>query len=80
MRHGVKTDEGAVLTSALVTSWLDQETDAFRQQLGPQRYAASKYDAARDILRNTIQGREYDDFLTTACYDSVLTLQPQSRM
>jgi hypothetical protein len=49
-------------------------------QIGAHKFAASKFSAARDILANTIQGREYDDFLTTACYDSIVAIQPQARM
>lgn len=47
---------------------------SLRSALGDERFAASKYDLARKLLSGTIQGKEYADFLTTLCYDHILSI------
>jgi malate synthase len=43
------------------------------RQLGDQKYKQMKFDLAKRLLAGTIQGREYSDFLTTLCYDHIMT-------
>lgn len=73
VRHGARTKEGRVVTAEWVLQLLDAEAAAARQQLGDARYSKSKYDMAARILAGTIQGRDYSDFLTTLCYDAIVT-------
>ena len=42
------------------------------QSLG-DKYATRKFDDARRLLASTVQGKEYDEFLTTLCYDNIVT-------
>jgi malate synthase len=41
--------------------------------LGDQKFAQSKVLLAKQLLAGTIAGREYSDFLTTLCYDHIVT-------
>ena len=50
------------------------------QTLGDKKYASSKFEEARRLLAGTVQGREYDDFLTSLCYDHILTRQGFAKM
>eukprot|EP00775_Hariotina_reticulata_P005060 gene5060-5301_t len=73
VRHNARTAEGQVINAAWVSQLLDEETDKFKSQLGFDNYNRSKFDLAKKLLSGTIAGREYSDFLTTLCYDHVLT-------
>ncbi|KAI8820122.1 malate synthase [Fimicolochytrium jonesii] len=74
VRHRARTAEGKEVTPELVSKLLDEEVEKVKQRLGEQKFAASKFELAKKHLVGTIQGREYSDFLTTLCYDSILTL------
>ncbi|GBF96400.1 malate synthase [Raphidocelis subcapitata] len=81
VRHGAATRDGRAVTAAWAVQILDDETDKFRSELGDEKFRASKFDLARRLLAGTIQGKEYSDFLTTLCYDHILTITaPPSRM
>lgn len=76
VRHSARTDTGKVITPQLVTQLLDEETAAIRVAMGETKFSKSKFDAAKKALATTVQGQGYSDFLTTLCYDSLVTLTP----
>jgi malate synthase len=76
VRHGARTKEGRTVTAEWAVQLLDDEAGKFRAALGDAKYAQSKFDLARRLLAGTIQGKEYSDFLTTLCYDHIVTAAP----
>jgi malate synthase len=48
--------------------------------LGDQKFAASKMPLAKQLLAGTIAGREYADFLTTLCYDHIVTANAKANL
>lgn len=74
VRHRARTQEGREVTADWAVQLLDDETEKFRAQLGDAKFAQSKFDLARKLLAGTIQGKEYSDFLTTLCYDSIVSI------
>ncbi|EFJ40428.1 hypothetical protein VOLCADRAFT_109454 [Volvox carteri f. nagariensis] len=79
VRHGAITREGRVVSAPWVTQILQEEVEAAKAKLGAQRFAASKYELAARLLAGTITGGPYSDFLTTLCYEHIVT-KPISRM
>jgi len=73
VRHQARTAEGRQVTAEWVAQLLEEEAETFRRHLGDQKYKQMKFDLAKRLLAGTIQGREYSDFLTTLCYDHILT-------
>ncbi|PNH10741.1 hypothetical protein TSOC_002531 [Tetrabaena socialis] len=48
-------------------------------QLGEERFARFKYPLAAKLLSGTVTGGPYSDFLTTLCYDHIVS-GPAPRM
>ncbi|KAJ3169682.1 hypothetical protein HK101_011449 [Irineochytrium annulatum] len=80
VRHRSKTNDGKVITPEWITQLLDEETDAIRRQIGDQRFSQSKFELAKKFLGSTIKGGEYSDFLTTLCYDSILSIKNNAKL
>lgn len=74
VRHRSKTVEGRVITPEWISQVLDEEVNAIKKQMGEKSFSTSKYEQAKLFLGSTIKGGDYSDFLTTLCYDSILTL------
>ncbi|KAJ3016758.1 hypothetical protein HKX48_003889 [Thoreauomyces humboldtii] len=74
VHHRAKTSDGKEINADYVNQLLDEEMATIKNRLGEKKFAASKFAQAKGFLAGTIQGREYSDFLTTLCYDSILTL------
>jgi malate synthase len=69
VRHGVRTADGAVVDAALVRRIIDEELGARRAELGDVAYAASRFDAARDVFEQVALGEELMEFLTLPAYE-----------
>jgi malate synthase len=80
VRHNARTNEGRPITAQWVAQLLDEEAAKFRQTLGDQKYAASKFELAKQLLSGTINGKDYSDFLTLLCYDHIVTATAGPRM
>ncbi|KAI9101771.1 malate synthase [Phlyctochytrium arcticum] len=76
VRHRARTSDGKEITPEYVNQILDEDMESKKKQLGDKKFAATRFELARKFLASTIQGQEYSDFLTTLCYDSILTLGP----
>ena len=61
--------------------WLKpQEIGLLFTALGEQRFGASKYELAKKLYASTILGGSYSDFLTTLCYDHIMSTTGKARM
>ncbi|KAI9315924.1 malate synthase A [Dichotomocladium elegans] len=78
-RHNTKTAEGKVVTAQYMLQLLDEEIEKLKQQLGA-KYAASKYDAAKEAFATNITGEKYDEFLTTLLYDDIVTIATEAKL
>ncbi|KAJ3297072.1 hypothetical protein HK104_000881 [Borealophlyctis nickersoniae] len=76
VRHRARTVEGKEVTPEFVQQALDEEVASIKARLGPQKFAQTKTELAAKFLASTIQGKEYSDFLTTLCYDSIVKVSP----
>ncbi|KAH6569352.1 hypothetical protein BASA50_009883 [Batrachochytrium salamandrivorans] len=75
-RHQAKTKEGHVVNAVYVARILDEETKKLQSTLrDPKAISASKFGLAKQLLENTICGGDYADFLTTLCYDAIVTIK-----
>ncbi|KAJ3137890.1 hypothetical protein HK100_000405 [Physocladia obscura] len=75
VRHRATTTSGKTITPELVEQILDAEVTAIQTRLGENAFSETKFPLAKKFLASTIKGGEYSDFLTTLCYDSILTLK-----
>lgn len=73
VRHHARTAEGREVTADWVAQLLDSEMAAIRQAVGEAKFAQSKYPLAAKLLAGTIKGEGYEDFLTSQCYDHIVT-------
>ncbi|KAJ3048599.1 hypothetical protein HK097_010390 [Rhizophlyctis rosea] len=73
VRHRARTAEGKEVTPEFVNRVLDEEVGAIRSRIGAEKFGKTKFEQAKQMLAGTVQGKEYADFLTTLCYDSILT-------
>ncbi|KAJ3210241.1 hypothetical protein HDU83_000755 [Entophlyctis luteolus] len=75
VRHRATTTSGKAVTPELVEQLLEAEVAAIQSRLGEKAFAETKFAQAKKFLAGTIKGGDYSDFLTTLCYDSILTLK-----
>jgi len=75
VKHGARTTEGKIITKEWVNQLLNEELATIKKSLGDQKYSKSKYPRAKEMLSKTIGGGDYAEFLTTLCYDDILTLR-----
>ncbi|KAJ3178859.1 hypothetical protein HDU85_005053 [Gaertneriomyces sp. JEL0708] len=75
VRHRARTAEGKEITPEYVNQLLDEEVNKIKSKLG-SKFASSKFEQAKNFLKGTVQGQGYADFLTSLCYDSIVTLSP----
>lgn len=78
-RHNVRTDKGKVVDGKYISRILDEETEKLRKKLG-DKYANTKYDAAKKAFATNVTGERYDDFLPDLLYDDIVTISPQSKL
>ncbi|KAJ1968557.1 hypothetical protein IWQ62_001176 [Dispira parvispora] len=69
--HGHRTDEGVTIAPAYLLRLLDEEVNKLKAQPGN---SFPRIDLARKYFATQITGKEYADFLTTLCYDSILSV------
>ncbi|KAI9333204.1 malate synthase [Zopfochytrium polystomum] len=74
VRHRAQTAEGIAVTPEWAEKVLEEEVNAIKQQMGEARFAKSQFVKAKEFLKGTIMGGDYAEFLTTLCYDSILTI------
>ncbi|KAI8867977.1 malate synthase A [Ramicandelaber brevisporus] len=67
-RHGARTVDGQQISPAYLLALLDEETEKLRRS--GKKYA--KLELAKKHFATQITGEQYDDFLTTLCYDDIV--------
>ncbi|KAJ1546523.1 hypothetical protein HK405_007025 [Cladochytrium tenue] len=80
VRHRATTAEGIAVTPEWISKVLEEEVAAIRTQIGPQRFTASKFPQAAEFLGSTIKGGDYSEFLTTLCYDAIVTIDKSAKI
>ncbi|TPX74554.1 malate synthase [Chytriomyces confervae] len=75
VRHRAVASNGKAITPEWVDQLLDEEVAAIQKRLGDAAFEKSKFSLAKKQLASTIRGGDYSDFLTTLCYDSIVTLK-----
>ncbi len=72
MRHPAGRFEDATkITAPLVESMLDEELGRLRESLGPQAYAASRFDDAGRLFLEVSTADEFVEFLTLPAYEQL---------
>ncbi|KAI8919573.1 malate synthase [Entophlyctis helioformis] len=80
VKHNAKTSDGKIITAEFASRILDEETQALKSALNEKQLGASKLDLAKRFLESTIRGQDYADFLTTLCYDAIVTVNTKSKL
>jgi malate synthase len=68
LRHGARTAGGEVVTPTYFAARLAGEMQRIATEVGPQRYAAGRYEEAAALFARMVTGATFDDFLTLPAY------------
>jgi malate synthase len=68
LRHGARTTAGEVVTPAYFAARLAAEMQRIAAEVGPQHYAAGRYEEAAALFARMVTGAGFDDFLTLPAY------------
>ncbi|MGF1753019.1 malate synthase A [Vibrio makurazakiensis] len=68
IHHGVSLDDGQEFTSELFHSWLYQELDTIKLEVGDTRYAAGRFKETADLFYELSTAKEFAAFLTLPSY------------
>ncbi|MFA0048416.1 malate synthase A [Vibrio sp. 10N.261.51.F11] len=66
--HGVTLDDGQTFTKSLFHSWLYQELDTIKHEVGDSRYAAGRFEETADLFYQLSTADEFAAFLTLPSY------------
>jgi malate synthase len=69
VRHGVKLDDGRVVTKELVRATIPEELEKIRKLVGEQRYKQGRYETAARLYEEMMTSDMFADFLTLVAYD-----------
>ncbi|KAI9476410.1 MAG: malate synthase A [Benjaminiella poitrasii] len=78
-RHNVRTDKGKIVNGEYIGAILNEEIDKIHKKLG-DKYANTKYEAAKKALATNITGDRYDDFLPDLLYDDIVSVSAQAKL
>lgn len=68
IHHSVALDDGQVFTKELFHSWLYQELDTIKQEVGDTRYAEGRFEQTADLFYKLSTAKEFANFLTLPSY------------
>lgn len=68
IHHGVTLDDGQTFTKELFHSWLYQELDTIKQEVGEPRYAAGRFEETADLFYRLSTAEAFAAFLTLPSY------------
>ncbi|WP_273860413.1 malate synthase A [Photobacterium sp. GSS17] len=68
IHHGVTLDDGQRFTAELFHTWLYQELDTIKQEVGEPRYAAGRFEETADLFYKLSTADEFANFLTLPSY------------
>jgi malate synthase len=69
IRHGVRLEDGRVVTADLVTSVLDEETAKIRADVGEDVWHKGRPDETRAVFERVTLAPDLPEFLTLEAYD-----------
>lgn len=68
IHHGVTLDDDQTFTKELFHSWLYQELDTIKQEVGEPRYAAGRFEETADLFYQLSTAEAFAAFLTLPSY------------
>jgi len=68
IHHSVALDDGQIFTKELFHTWLYQELDTIKQEVGDARYAAGRFEQTADLFFELSTAEEFATFLTLPSY------------
>lgn len=68
IHHSITLDDGQVFSKSLFHSWLYQELDTIKQEVGDARYAAGRFEQTADLFFELSTADEFANFLTLPSY------------
>jgi len=68
IHHGVTLDDGQTFTKSLFHSWLYQELDTIKHEVGDSRYAVGRFEETADLFYQLSTAEEFAAFLTLPSY------------
>ncbi|MFM2587466.1 malate synthase A [Vibrio sp. TBV020] len=68
IHHSVALDDGQTFTKELFHTWLYQELDTIKQEVGDTRYAAGRFEQTADLFFELSTAEEFATFLTLPSY------------
>lgn len=68
IHHGVTLDDGQTFTKQLFHSWLYQELDTIKHEVGDSHYAAGRFEETADLFYQLSTAEEFAAFLTLSSY------------
>ncbi|CAK2563728.1 malate synthase A [Vibrio crassostreae] len=68
IHHGVTLDDGQTFTKQLFHSWLYQELNTIKHEVGDSRYAAGRFEETADLFYQLSTAKEFAAFLTLPSY------------
>ncbi len=69
IQHGKSLDNGQKVTKELFESYLKQEVEVVKQEIGEQRYQAGRFEEAAQLMAKLTTSDELTNFLTIPGYD-----------
>ena len=71
LTHGAKLADGRRVTAELVRHTMADELGKLREQLGPARFDAGKFELAATLFEQMMTGTDFPEFLTSVAYDFI---------
>ena len=69
IQHGKSLDDGQKVTKELFESYLKQEVEVVKQEIGEERYQAGRFEEAAQLMAKLTTSDELTNFLTIPGYD-----------
>src|ERR1700691_1887539 len=69
--HAGRTTDGVTLDVPVVRATIPVVLERIEKELGPERFAASKFTAAAKLFEQMIEAKQLPEFLTSVAYDSI---------
>ncbi len=69
IQHGKSLDNGQKVTKALFETYLQQEVEVVKQEIGEARYQAGRFEEAAQLMAKLTTSDELTNFLTIPGYD-----------
>jgi malate synthase len=68
VHNGVSTAEGTAITPEWVRQVEDEELAKVRAAIGDERFAAGRFEEARELFEQVALADEFEEFLTVPAY------------